>query len=629
MTGTGDSGLLLLTTNQSRQSSLPSVKYTHPFDDSDESSSDGHVDWSPGDGVCPTTAQFNYCCQSKIDDWKNTASTHLADPKMLHDYLTAFLSLFEDVPPFYRDPPEAVNVSGRPRSFLVLKSSLQVRTTEVPNCDQPQKSIDYLQCLGSPAPVTYRTKAETQLEAAIPVCAKPFRSGYFTSIVLAWSYIISCRWVEILQQAGEESQILHEQGMQIEDSFWDIVTQGRWVARVKTRKGVFYSPWMLRREGATNKGDGWKLVTPNSFLAFETLQGFCVLECMEGEFLTGLTSVLIMTSRHIPPPRFAPPIMISTAPMRSVPRPKSMILLDMFRSIDKCISLSSTQDALDSLLCSAFFDPCVPCNLIGAASLGIDNRQLLSAVSNKRPHLSLLWAAAVCNDQVTPFLNMALCSLPPICLVAAFWTNTAQSFLQIKYRRMDSNASVIPRADEFQTSYLCRPELSVPWSPAPPFSTTPVENLSLEVRAHIEHAHRPLSWRIYWNLDSGERVPSSEQHPLRLMEAHSIDYSCSLSHSNELPSSERHIAEEQSGVATSRLFNWHRSYDDGIWLDDGNGDIEFVRRLQRHPWIIDPFDSQEDEPVEEPKQHELCVERILRWNSEVEQYRQAGLDAPG
>ncbi|KAE8410183.1 hypothetical protein BDV36DRAFT_302996 [Aspergillus pseudocaelatus] len=636
--GTGDSGLRLPTTNQSQGISLSSAEYTHSFDDSDESRSDGHVNWSPGDGVCPTTAQFNHCCQSKIDDWKNAACTHLANTKTFHDYLTAFLGLLEDVPQFYCNPPEAVNVSGRPGSFLVLQSSLEVKTTEVSNCDQSQKSIDYLQCLGSPAPATYRTKAETQPEATIPVYAKSFCSGYFTSIVLAWSYIISCRWVEILQQAGEDSQILHERGMQIKDAFWDIVTQGRWVARVKTRKGVYYSPWMLRREGTINKGDDWKLVTSNSFLAFETLQGFCVLERMEEEFLTGLTSVLIMTSRHVPPPRFAPPMVISTAPMRSLPRPKNMILLEMFRSIDKCMSLSSTQDAMDSLLCSAFFDPCVPCNLMGAASLGvrkalsiadeIDNRQLLSAIANKRPHLSLLWAAAVCNDQVTPFLNMALCSLPPICLVAAFWTNTAQSFLQIKYRVMDSNSSMISRADEFKTSYFCRPNLSVPWSPAPPFGTTPVRNLSLEVRAHLAHVHRPISWRIYWNLDSGGRVPSSEQHQLRLIEAHSICHSCSPSHTNELPYPERDIADEQSGVATSRLFNWHRSYDDGIWLDDGQGDIEFVRRLQVHPWIIDQFDSQEDEPVEKPKHRDLCVDRILRWNSEVEEYKQAGVDTP-
>lgn len=43
-----------------------------------------------------------------------------------------------------------------------------------------------------------------------------------------------------------------------------------------------------------------------------------------------------------------------------------------------------------------------------------------------------------------------------------------------------------------------------------------------------------------------------------------------------------------------------------------------------HPWIIDPFDSLEDEPVKEPKQRELCVDGILRWNDEVEKLRQSG-----
>ncbi|KAB8207173.1 hypothetical protein BDV34DRAFT_211773 [Aspergillus parasiticus] len=189
-------------------SGLPSVEYTAQLDDSDESS-----------------IEFNHCCQSKTDNWKNAAATHLEDTESFQYYSSAFLGLFENMPPFYHCPPGAVNISGRPKSFLVLKSSLQVKTTEDSNCDQSQKPIDYLQCVGSPAPVKYRTKAETELEAAIPVYTKPLRSGYFTNIVLAWSYIISCRWVEILQQA----------------------------ARVEKLKGVFYSPWMVRREGSRNK----------------------------------------------------------------------------------------------------------------------------------------------------------------------------------------------------------------------------------------------------------------------------------------------------------------------------------------------------------------------------------------
>lgn len=208
-------------------------------------------------------------------------------------------------------------------------------------------------------------------------------------------------------------------------------------------------------------------------------------------------------TRNAPPPYFAPPIIIPAPPTRSSSPQKNPAFDALFRSIDKCMCLSATQDALDSLLCSAFFDPSIPCNFIGAAYLGAkealeDNQQLLNAIGNVKPHLTLLWAAVLCSDQATFFFNLAFHSLPPICLVAAFWTNTTQSFLQATYRSNCSDESIVLRAKEFQTSYFCR-DMSAPWSPAPPFGSTPVRNLSLEVRAHLTHMHRPVSWRIHWD----------------------------------------------------------------------------------------------------------------------------------
>jgi hypothetical protein len=64
--------------------------------------------------------------------------------------------------------------------------------------------------------------------------------------------------------------------------------------------------------------------------------------------------------------------------------------------------------------------------------------------------------------------------------------------------------------------------MSAPWSPAPPFGSTPVRNLSLEVRAHLTHMHRPVSWRIHWVLESGERVPASPQNQIRPVQVHDI-----------------------------------------------------------------------------------------------------------
>lgn len=80
------------------------------------------------------------------------------------------------------------------------------------------------------------------------------------------------------------------------------------------------------------------------------------------------------------------------------------------------------------------------------------------------------------------------------------------------------------------------------------------------------------------------------------------------------------IADQQSRSATSRLFNWHRSYDDGLWLDDGTApNIETIRTLQRHPWIIDPWDDGgKYSPLSEKKASVLDREGIIKWSARVE-----------
>lgn len=135
-----------------------SAEYEYQHDCSDESDSDDNATWVPGDGVCPSTAEFNHCWHSKCDGWTQASSTHRKDIHTAKFYLDAFVDLHRDVPPFFQSPPKAVDITGRPSSYLILRSSLRIKTTEDPDCSQPQKSIDYLQCLGSPTPVIYKAK---------------------------------------------------------------------------------------------------------------------------------------------------------------------------------------------------------------------------------------------------------------------------------------------------------------------------------------------------------------------------------------------------------------------------------------------------------------------------------------
>ncbi|KAJ5115682.1 hypothetical protein N7456_000030 [Penicillium angulare] len=76
----------------------------------------------------------------------------------------------------------------------------------------------------------------------------------------------------------------------------------------------------------------------------------------------------------------------------------------------------------------------------------------------------------------------------------------------------------------------------------------------------------------------------------------------------------RRDADEQSWIATSRLYNWHRLFDDGIWLDGGTTSVEEVRLIQQHPWIRDPFQfSDQDDPPTEAKEKSLDRQDILKW----------------
>lgn len=225
----------------------------HQGDYSHDSESEDDLTWSPGDGICPSTGEFNHCYQSKFHYWRDAASTPIDVPEPFQYYLQAFLDILQDVPQFFRKPPEDVDIAGRKGTHLILQSALQVQTTEDPDCTEPEKCINYFQCLGIPKPATYKRESETQLLVAIPGSSRPLRSGVFTSVVLAWSYILSCRWVEILEAAGQESWLCHPENARIEDSFWDIVTKGYWVAQTKRQRGTFYSPWMLRRESTIKK----------------------------------------------------------------------------------------------------------------------------------------------------------------------------------------------------------------------------------------------------------------------------------------------------------------------------------------------------------------------------------------
>lgn len=100
----------------------------------------------------------------------------------------------------------------------------------------------------------------------------------------------------------------------------------------------------------------------------------------------------------------------------------------LFDYIDSCITLSCSPDGIASLLCSCFFDPSVPCNLVGAYFLGVsraiepiqsDERIFTALIAQRQPKFFPLAQAAVWSGRLKSILASAQGALPPINLAVA------------------------------------------------------------------------------------------------------------------------------------------------------------------------------------------------------------------
>jgi hypothetical protein len=191
----------------------------------------------------------------------------------------------------------------------------------------------------------------------------------------------------------------------------------------------------------------------------------------------------------------------------------------LYNRLSNCITLSCSAEGIDSLLCSIFFEPTVPCNLIGAHLSGVkkameplknDPRSLAPLVAKKYPKISPLWLATIWRGRANRVLQFVMGGLPPISLPVASWTGTVQSFVQAEYHSISDRPDSIPRAREYSVAYLIRSDVVTPFTPSPPFGETMTSNLSLETRTHLEHRHIPISYKTSWILDTGKELPDQQ-----------------------------------------------------------------------------------------------------------------------
>jgi hypothetical protein len=182
--------------------------------------------------------------------------------------------------------------------------------------------------------------------------------------------------------------------------------------------------------------------------------------------------------------------------------------------------MGCTLDAVDSLLCSAFFNPAVPCNAVGAQLTGIQNAleietqrygTLISGIRKNCPRIAAFWLGSIATGQAREVINFALSPIPPVNLVVGAWTGLVQSFLQVQYDSSIDTNQTISRASELAIAYYVQPEINQPLCRTPPFGRTLTDNTSLRVREHLGHYHRPQKARFNWRLDDNQVAEAHER----------------------------------------------------------------------------------------------------------------------
>jgi hypothetical protein len=209
-----------------------------------------HADY-PGDGICPSVSEFCEVLTTTYDAWNSVASVPTEDQSSLF-CIDSFLELVEGIPAFTAPPSDGLSVR-QTEDHLLVECALQWKTTEHSECDEPEKLVKFYQLLGYSYPAMYSFCDHTTIGLLCPGLASDFdRMNDFTCLILGWSHVLCCRWVEILQNSGHNAILRHE-SPDAADNWWNLILRSQWEAVLVRDEVTFCAPWMLESEDSMSE----------------------------------------------------------------------------------------------------------------------------------------------------------------------------------------------------------------------------------------------------------------------------------------------------------------------------------------------------------------------------------------
>lgn len=481
-------------------------------------------------------------------------------------------------------------------------------------------------------PITFRFESSS--------CAFPKwfgkDGGHLGVLVLAWAYILSARWAEIMPGANicytatnEKVQATHE-GPKPKSVFilatgtnnvgalhwWKaLLSPGRWwSATISKSDQNSISPWSTLTkipEDSNVRVTGIKVsdkscagaqdfCAPSSDEAMQFLMEYCEYHNIHNQYAASLSVALVLPLMGRSRRSIRLPIPQSSAKRSSLGLSSTCSTPNQ-EQLDKLLTLSCNCEGIEAVLSSCFFNPDIPGNVCSHYLQGTfavidsihDIQARTSLLMRGLGPMGFLWLGASIAGLQDGLLNLFRERISEPELHSAVWTQTLQSFIQQPVLGIQNGR--VARADECKLLFLTQTKwhTNPPLSAWPLFGTTELKDVNLEVEEHIRCGSHCLyydSWT--WSCrDKNNFVCHRPSHSIpRLHTAQRvIDATIPVSyHAFDL--------EEESASENTTMNNFN-------WLRGTDGYPVAERDIRNHEWLREETDSDDIESEDSDQTH--------------------------
>jgi len=586
------------------------------------------------DAVRPNMQAFKAMYERGYCTWFSLYEKTIAE-RQTHfhwsDYLLQFENAFLNYPSF----PENLLVDTSFSNTVVATGISRWGTTQG-SCDLPSFDQEFFIQVAADRPTVLDISDSPQSKFM-------FRGGFseeddhVTVLILAWAYILSARWAEIIPGASgpeyshweadwDHENVSNENAQSgsptmnifvgdIDDDaarWWAAILamEGGWNASISSDNGVIlHSPWhtklVSKQRFTLSRGTRHGPLAPQprtaSFTtALHYLARYCEFhQVTDHQSHAALAATLFLpvtrydnTRVYLANPRVSRKVRLIEETIRKTPS-----WSENPKQLDKLITLSCNAVGTKALLNSVFYEPDVACNICGAWLQGTfsflnsdimqDQHILLNVLMKRDPSLGILWLGAFIIGAQTRALQEARRGWWKIDLHVAAWTGTLMSFIQEPVSTLP-RIEEISRADEFRLLYLSHEQYYnvAPLFPFPPFGSIALKDTNIEVHQHAQcdTNHRleyeGLTWRCRGGQHTATTVP---RLPLRAKYGQSIDDNISIAY-DKLDNED----DDCSEMVTRNVFTWMRDQD---------GFPPAERAIREHEWIDNLDWDDDDSPI--------------------------------